>query len=76
MATFDIVVVAAGSYALDQESLDCFDLWERLDAASSRRHLAAVRAMPGFCSINGSNSSLGNWTMGMCDLAGQSKQSR
>ena len=48
VATLDIVVVAAGSYALDQESLDCFDLWERLDAASSRRHLASIWAMPGF----------------------------
>ena len=62
VATLDIVVVAAGSYALDKESLDCFDLRERLDAASSRRHLASIWAMPGFRSISGLRIAL--WVIG------------
>jgi hypothetical protein len=35
MATFDIVVVAAGSHTVDQECLDFFDPWEGLDFAGS-----------------------------------------
>ena len=40
MATFDIVVIAAGPYTLDQECLDLLDPREGCDIAGSRRHLA------------------------------------
>jgi hypothetical protein len=46
MATLNIVVVAARSYTMDQECLDLFDLWERLDAAGSGSHIVEVLVVP------------------------------
>jgi hypothetical protein len=42
VTALDIVVIAARSYALDQECLDLFDPWERADVAASGCHLAAT----------------------------------
>ena len=42
MAALDIVVIAAGSYALDKECLDLLDSWERADIVASGRHVAAI----------------------------------
>jgi hypothetical protein len=46
MPTLDIVVVAARSYTMDQECLDLFDPWERLDTAGSGRHLIEILVAP------------------------------
>jgi hypothetical protein len=48
MATLNIVVVAAGSHAMDQECLDLFDLWERLDFVGCGSHLVEVLAVPSY----------------------------
>ena len=42
VTALDIVVIAASSYALDEECLDLFDAWERADIAAAGRHIAAI----------------------------------
>jgi hypothetical protein len=46
MASLDIVVVAARSHTLDQECLDLFDPWERLDFAGGGSHLVEFLVVP------------------------------